>query len=472
MTISMRQARPRPVFAARMRPALAAMLAAGALTLAPIATSAHTINETLAEAYRHAGLLDKNRAILRAADESVAQAVATLRPVIDYAVSYTYTDGPGALFPGSRTAYRIRSSFTLFDFGNRRLGVEAQKEFVLATRQALTGAEQQVLGAASNAFFDVLEASANVALRQNNVRLITQEKRAAEDRFEVGEVTRTDVALAESRLASARANLAAAQGDLARANAAYEEAVGSPAHTLTQPTSFPPIPDSPATARSIARSTHPDILAAQHAIKVAEIAVDRAQLNTYPTLSGSVTHNFDVDNSFDRDSTLSLEFGGPIYQGGRLDSAIRIERADLDQARADLHIARHAIDEAVAIAYANLAVARASRVASEEQIRAATVAFRGIREEATLGARTTLDVLDAEQELLDARQNRLSAVTSEFKAIYGVLSAIGRLTAKDLGLPVQLYDPAEYYNLVKNAPTTESPQGKALDRVLQRIRND
>ncbi|MEM6277007.1 MAG: TolC family outer membrane protein [Pseudomonadota bacterium] len=457
---------------ARLRPAMAALMTAGALTLAPLATSAHTINETLAEAYRHAGLLDKNRAILRAADETVAQAVSTLRPVIEYAVSFTYTDGPGALFPGSRTAYRIRSSFTLFDFGNRRLGVEAQKEFVLATRQALIGAEQQVLGDASNAFFDVLEASANVALRQSNVRLITQEKRAAEDRFEVGEVTRTDVALAESRLASARANLAAAQGDLARANAAYEEAVGSPAHTLSQPTSFPRIPDSPAAARSIARSTHPDILAAQHAIKVAEIAVDRARLNTYPTLSGSVTHNFDVDDSFERDSTLSLEFGGPIYQGGRLDSAIRIERADLDQARADLHIARHAVDEAVAVAYANLAVARASRVASEEQIRAATVAFRGIREEATLGARTTLDVLDAEQELLDARQNRLSAVTSEFKAIYFVLSAIGRLTAKDLGLPVQLYDPAEYYNLVKNAPTTESPQGKALDRVLQRIGNN
>ncbi|MEM1232894.1 MAG: TolC family outer membrane protein [Pseudomonadota bacterium] len=437
-----------------------------------MAALSHTINEALSDAYNNAGLLDKNRAILRAADESVAQAVSTLRPVIDYVISFSDTDGPGPQIDGSRTAYQLRTSLTLFDFGNRRLGVEAQKEFVLATRASLVSAEQQVLSSAANAFFDVLAASANVELSENNVRLLTEERRAAEDRFDVGEVTRTDVALAESRLAGARANLASSQGDLVRADAAFEEAVGIPSHSLTQPTSFPPIPDSPAAAREIARRTHPDILSAQRSIKVAEIAVERARLDTYPSLSGSLTHSFDIDEGGERDSTLSLEFGGPIYQGGRLDSSIRAERADLDQARADLHITRDVIDEAVSVAYANLAVARASRVASEEQIRAATVAFRGVREEATLGARTTLDVLDAEQELLDAQQNRLSAVTEEFKAIYGVLNSIGRLTAKDLGLPVQLYDPAEYYNLVKNAPTTESPQGQALDRVLQRIRRD
>ena len=130
------------------------------------------------------------------------------------------------------------------------------------------------------------------------------------------------------------------------------------------------------------------------------------------------------------------------------------------------------IEEEVRVAYAQLDAARANLVSSEEQIRAATVAFNGIREEATLGARTTLDVLDAEQELLDAQANEVSAVTTEFQAIYRILSSIGRLTARNLGLPVQLYDPAEYYNLVKDAPQSYSPQGEALDRVLQSLQRN
>ena len=453
------------------RSRLAALFAAGLLTLTPVTSAAHTVNEALADAYRNSGLLEKNRAVLRAADEGVAQAMSTLRPVVNYSLSASHTDSPGlAPNDGLSASYTLSSSFTLYDFGRNQLGVDVQKELVLATRQALVSAEQQVLFSAARSFFDVLEASSFVGLRESNVRLITQELRAAEDRFEVGEVTRTDVAIAESRLASARSGLAAAQGDLAIAQAAFKEAVGIDAHAFTQPTSSPRIPDSVAAAKAVARRTHPDVLAAQRRITIGELNLKRARLDLYPTLSGSSRQSFNLDDGGSLTSTLSLEYGGPIFQGGRLDSLVRSAQANLDESRSDLHLARLAIDEAVESAYAQLAVARASRAASEEQIRASTVAFRGVREEATLGARTTLDVLDAEQELLDARATRLSAVTAEFNAIYGILSAIGRLTAKDLGLPVQLYDPAEYYNLVKDAPrSTLSEQGAALQRVLEGI---
>ncbi|MEM6729523.1 MAG: TolC family protein, partial [Pseudomonadota bacterium] len=304
----------------------------------------------------------------------------------------------------------------------------------------------------------------------SNVRLITQELRAAEDRFEVGEVTRTDVAQAEARLAGARSGLAAEQGNLANALAAYEAAVGRPAQGIVQPRSFPPIPHSVAEAQAIARRTHPDILGVRFRITANEINLERARRAVLPTLSTSLQGSFDVEDDYTRSDSLSLTLSGPISQGGRLNSLERQAQTSVDESRADLHLARHAVDQAVENAYAQLAVARASRAASDEQIRAATVAFRGIREEATLGARTTLDVLDAEQELLDARANRLSAVTSEFKAIYAVLESIGRLTAKDLGLAVQLYDPSAYYNLVKDAPQRSvSDQGLALERVLRGI---
>jgi len=150
---------------------------------------------------------------------------------------------------------------------------------------------------------------------------------------------------------------------------------------------------------------------------------------------------------------------------------VRQFQARRDAVRAALHITRHNLEQEVGNAYSFLQVARASLQASDEQVRAATVAFRGVREEATLGARTTLDVLNAEQELLNARANVISAQADQVIASYSVLASMGLLTADHLKLPVQQYDPSAYYNLVKDAPTTLSDQGQALDRVLRAIGN-
>ncbi|MEL6610102.1 MAG: TolC family outer membrane protein [Pseudomonadota bacterium] len=453
----------------RLRAGCARIVVVAGLAVAgmPAALQAETLADTLAAAYDHSGLLEQNRAVLRAADEDVAQAVALLRPVIDYTARVGLTAGNVVQTTQSSASLEIAARLLLWDGGATRLRAEIQKETVLSTRQGLISVEQTVLLNAVTAYMSVREALEFVALRENNVRLITQELRAAEDRFEVGEVTRTDVALAESRLAAARSLLASARGSLTQSVATFQEAVGRRPGPLAAPKAAPKLPPNVSSALAIARRTHPQILQAQHDITAAELTLARANKALNPTLSASGSVTFaDGDQRTDQ---VGLTLSGPISQGGALASQIRQAQARLDGQRANLHVIRHSIDAAVEIAYANLAVAAASREASIRQITAARVAFRGVREEATLGARTTLDVLDAEQELLDAQASLISAEAQQTVAAYTVLSAIGMLTVSDLGLHVQQYDPAAYYNLVKRAPQTISDQGTALDRVLKSL---
>jgi outer membrane protein len=363
----------------------------------------------------------------------------------------------------------LNASITVYDGGGRRLAVEANKELVLATRQGLLDVERQVLQRVVEAYLQVQRVSAFVQLRENNVRLITQELRAAEERFEVGETTRTDVALAEAQLAAARSSLVAEQGNLARAIEEFRAAVGDGPDDLA-PAQPATIPASLEEAQAIALRTHPALLQAQHQVAVAEIGIARAEAALRPTvqLQGQLQYNQDLDDS----AVVGVEASQSIYQGGALASQIRQFQAQRDASRGQLLETSRQIEQAVANAYATLEVARASGQAFELQVRAAQVAFEGVREEAALGARTTLDVLDAEQELLDARANLVSAEVDETLATYQVLSAIGLLTAQNLGLNVQMYDPTAYYNLVDDAPAYQSEQGRALDRVLEAIGAD
>ena len=337
---------------------------------------------------------------------------------------------------------------------------------MLATRESLISDEQQVLLRIVQAYMNVRRSYEFVNLRDSNMRLITQELRAAQDRFEVGEVTRTDVSLAEARLASARSQLAGEQGGLARALAEYEAAVGKPARNLAT-TGPAPVGQSIPQAIDLAMRQHPAIRQAQHSVAAAELNIARAEAAMQPTVT--LQANINMDYTYDSTQSLSLNVGGPIYQGGRLSSQVRQFMARRDASRANLLVVTQGVEQTVLNAYSQLEVARASRDASNRQVEAAQAAFDGIREEATLGARTTLDVLNAEQELLDARANLISAMVDETVASYTVLASMGLLTAQHLELNVQQYDPAAYYNLVKDAPTIRSQQGAALDRVLEAI---
>lgn len=429
---------------------------------------AETLADALTSAYNHSGLLDQNRALLRAADEDVAIAVSATLPVINWSVSASYQDPrPPGVDLITETA-TISGQLTLYDFGASQIAIDAQKELVLATRQSLRNVEQQVLLRAVEAYMNVRRELEFVALRESNVRLITQEFRAAQDRFDVGEVTRTDVSLAEARLAAARSLLAAAQGNLARAVEEFKAAVGRRPNQPA-PVNAAPVSRSLADAKGFAVRNHPSVLESRHSVAAAELNILRAEAALKPTinLSGQVSRS--LESGADTTTGLSVTASGPIYAGGRLSAQIRQFMARRDAARAGLHITRHSIEQQVGNAYSFLEVARASRQASDQQVRAATVAFRGVREEASLGARTTLDVLNAEQELLDARANTISAQADEVIASYSVLASMGLLTAEHLRLPVQLYDPTEYYNLVDDAPTAMSAQGQALERVLEAL---
>ncbi len=431
------------------------------------AAMGETLADALTSAYNNSGLLEQNRALLRAADEDLAQSVASTLPVISWSAQATNTS-PRPI-PGSdllQASARISASLTLYDGGANRLAVESQKETILGTRQALRSVEQDVLLRAVQAYMQVRSDTEFVSLRQNNVRVLTQEFRAAQDRFEVGEVTRTDVALAEARLAAARSLLAAAEGELARSIEEYRAAVGRAPQQL-RPVSAAPLSRDIQDAKNFAVRNHPDIRQAQHAVSAAELNIRRAEAALGPTISleGFVA----VDPDGDESRQIGIQAGGPIYSGGRLSSQIRQFMSRRDAARAGLLVTTQGIAQQVGNAYSFLRVARASRGASDQQIRAARVAFEGVREEATLGSRTTLDVLNAEQELLDAQANLISAQAEEVIASYSVLAAMGLLNADHLRLPVQQYDPSQYYNLAKDAPIAMSPQGEALDRVLRAI---
>ena len=448
------------------------VLTASLIVGAVLPVRAETLADALIAAYRNSNLLEQNQAILRAADEDVAQAVASLRPVVafiadgQYGYSQTLLDsGITVSNDGLFANYSVTAQMTLFDFGRTQLAIEAAKEIVLATREALIAIEQQVLLAAVSAFVDVRLQQEIVSLRENNVRVIAEQLRAAQDRFEVGEITRTDVAQAEARLAEARANLVVAQGDLAIARENYRAATGNYPGVLSAPPAPPRTAATLDAARSVALRTHPSIRQAQREVKAAELNVARARANMKPTIAAQAQLSVDQDNL--QENGVGINFNQTIYSGGALSSALRQAMANRDASFAGLKQRGVEVAETVGIVWSNLDVADASIAATEQQISAAQIAFDGVREEASLGARTTLDVLDAEQDLLDARASRLSAVAQRYIGIYQLLASMGLLTVDHLALGIPTYDPAAYYNAVRRAPT--SIQGKKLDRIMRSI---
>ncbi len=458
-------------------------LAAGVGLGAPaLPAGAQTLTDTLIAAYRNSNLIEQNRAVLRAADEDVAQAVSALRPVVNFVARTEALRARQGIPQGGGTqriedltaSLALSAELTVFDFGRNRLAVEAAEAQVLATRAALVGVEQQVLFNAVAAFMDVRAAISRLELREANVRLIGQELQAARDRFEVGEITQTDVAIAESALAAARADLAAAEGDLTVAREFYQLAVGEAPGALSVPPARPQTADSLETAQAIARQQHPDIRSAQHEVAGAEFGVDIARA----ARSGEVTAGADVGIRFQhgsaaqgpsprREAGVSLGYTRQLYSGGAQSSRERQAVAQRDQSRSQLHQTTLEVLQDVGAAWSDVNVSAARIEAIEQQIEAARQAFEGVSEEARLGARTTLDVLDAEQDLLDSQAALIEAEAAQQTATYGLLSAMGLLTVDHLNLGIPTYDPDDYYEQVRDAP--RSSRGNRLDRALEGI---
>jgi outer membrane protein len=297
---------------------LAGSVTATALLALSAPAEAETLGNALVSAYKTSDLLDQNQALLRAADEDVAGAVSALRPVVAWILQSEWSDGGPQ---GEITTNQVGLSldWTVYDFGRNRLGIDIARETVLATRQALVGIEQNVLLAAVQAYMDVRRAADQVGINENSVRVIGEELRAAQDRFEVGEITRTDVALAEARLAAGRAALAAAQGDLDVARASYKAAVGHLPDRIEGIPPTPALPGSMEEAQSIALRLHPTIRQAQHQAKVADLQIEAAAAQRRPTIGAELRTA--TDDEGDNSGSASLQLSQTIYAGGRLSAA-------------------------------------------------------------------------------------------------------------------------------------------------------
>jgi len=264
--------------------------------------------------------------------------------------------------------------------------------------------------------------------------------------------------------------LAAAEGQLAAARESYKVATGTYPVSINGLPRAPALPASLAEATATAQRLHPSILQAQRLVTVAELAVQAAAAERLPTVKGTASASAS-DNTVSGDShTLSLgvTMSQTLYAGGARSSAHRKALANRDRTTASLLQTSRIIAQNVAVSWANIEVARAQIISLDQQIAAANVAYEGVKEEATLGARTTLEVLNAEQELLSAQGDRITAEANYQVSLYSLLSSMGLLTVERLNLGIPTYDPAAYYNAVQNAPHT-SVQGESLDRVLRAI---
>jgi outer membrane protein len=455
------------------RSAAAVGIAVAALLAQPGAGQADSLRAAMEDAYISSPLLEQNRFLLRLDDEGVAQAVAQLRPTLSFVASANRD-----LVNDTTTATAsLVAEWVLYSGNSRRLAIEAARETVQAARQGLVSVEQQVLFDAITAYLNVWRDIQVVNVREANVLVVTQQLRAARDRFEVGEDTRTDVAQAEARLAQARSQLAAARGGLEISRELFALAVGRHPGALGGPGALPGLPRSEAEADALARQNAPSILRLQHEVTAADLAVEGARAAYRPTISldarASNTFESPVPGGEGEGASIGLTLSQPIYRGGQLASLERQALAQAAAVRAALNQQTRINVQIMGNAWAQLRIANAQIQAADQQISAAELAFEGVREEASLGARTTLDVLDAEQDVLDARISRIEAQTSLYSAAYSILSAGGLLTVEHLGLDVPGYDPSVYSDLVSGAPVrVPSVQGDRLDRIMNRVGRD
>lgn len=447
------------------------VLAATLLVVATAASAPYARAQSLADAliaaYRNSPQLKAEQANLRATDEFVAQAWSALRPTLNASVSSSLTHrflGDTSTWGNSLT---LSSDLLLWDGGNTELAVEVNRLNVQAGRQTLADLEQTVLLNAAISFMDMHRDLQNLELAENNRDVLEQQLKADQDRFEVGEIRRTDVSQTEARLAGAQSTVALRQGSLEITRETYHVAVGVYPGNLRNPPNRPALPSSLEAAKSIALRTHPILLRAQTLVEIARLNVLRADAAMKPRFSLSTSVGINANGATGDTASVSIGATVPIYQGGLLASKHRQALALEEKARADLQRAAQVVAQSVTIYWRQLEIAEASIIARQKEVRASRVALRGIREEASLGARTTLDILDAEQALVVAETNLAAARRDENVAVYSLLSAMGLMTARHLGLGIKTYDENENYKKVSTAPPL-TDRKRIIDGILKR----
>jgi outer membrane protein len=427
----------------------------------------HTLAEALAATYSSQPALLAERAKLRATDENVPQALAGWRPTVVMAGTAGYGDGFTRDFSGvsgrfinaqtDRLIGTAQATLTqpVYTGGKTQANVNRAKNQVMAERANLLVQEQSSFTNVVNAYVGVIQAQQTLALNINNEQVLAKQLQATNDRFRVGEITRTDVAQAEAALAGATAQRETAEGNLQTARGTFQQVVGYyPPGDLVepQPLALPVRTEQDATV--IAATNNPQVIAALFNDAAAKDGIDVAfaQLMPQVSLQGQI---FQSNNAAARSAQTNgyqavVQLSVPVYQGGSEYSAVRQARQGAQQTTKLVDDARRTAVQNAVQAWETLAAAKASADSTREAIRANEIALEGVEREAIVGSRTTLDVLNAQQALLNSRLTLVQALSQVVMASYQVAAAIGRLTARDLHLPVPLYDETAYYNAVKD----------------------
>lgn len=424
--------------------------------------AADSLQDALVKAYQSNPQLLAERANLRATDEEVAQAIAQWRPKVsinaDYSKIHSESKTDALIGPPIRQLSRtdswgadVTATQTVFA-GGRILAQRRQADAnVNAGRARLHSTEQTVFLNTIAAYMNVVRDEAVLKLNEANVGLLRKQLEAAKARFDVGEITRTDVAQAEARLAAGLAQETSAQAALKASRLSYERSVGEAPGTLDPKPVIPGMPETEVQAREIANAQNPNLVAARAQEDAAKYGVDFAVGLMLPTVTVQASYGRSGQDRFREtvgdDSRLTATASIPLYQGGTEWSGIRQAKELNNRARLSVEDARRATDEGVQNAWEAYRAAKASSEANRQQVKAAEIAFEGVEQEQEVGSRTTLDVLNQQQELLNARVALVRSERDEIVASYSLLSAVGKLTAQNLELPVQVYDPVDNYDM-------------------------
>lgn len=424
------------------RGAALAMLAGMAASSSP--AWAQTLSEALVAAYEGNPRIAAGRAQLRAADERMNQAIAFSRPrvVLDGSLGYR---GQSRARGSETWSTTLGIDQNVYGGGQSAALIRQRDNEILAGRARLANVEQEVLLQAATAYVDVVRARAVVELNRSNRKVIERQLEATRDRFEVGEVTRTDVAQAESRLSRAGAALVRADGGLADARAAFAKIVGAPPGELEEVAPPSGLPASAAEAIERARRGNFDLSIADHQERAARDAVDGRAGGLGPTVTLSARAGRDSTRMSPDSASLTARLSVPLYQSGAAASRLREARYAAAERRGQRDQTLRDVVERARSAWEGVVTARAQISALTDAVRAARIALEGVEQEAEVGSRTVLDVLDAEQEAFDARVNLVTARRDLVVAAYRLRAVVGRLTARELGLKVESFDPEAHY---------------------------
>ena len=421
---------------------------------------AEKLVEALAFAYENNPDLLAARANLRKVDEGVPAAKSGWRPTVTSSLSLgasqTNSDSGGtssdtSSFPGSLS---LSVNQSVYDGGRTEISVRQAETNVQTERSRLFTAEQNVMLSGATAFVDVISARSVVELQTNNLNRLEKQLEATRERFKVGEVTRTDVAQAEARVDRAKADKIKATGDLTSSNSTYQRVFGKRAGELQPPEKVKDLPREITEAVNYALENNFSLIAAKFEELSALDGVSLSQSSLRPTVtvSGSASHS---ETSGDADSSstslsLNANISIPLYQAGAVYSGIRSAKEEANRRRILVEAARRNVIETSSKAFTAWTTARAQAEALQAEVASAEIALEGVEQEALVGARTVLDVLDAEQERLSAQVRLVRASRDNFVAAYTLLSALGKLTAKNLGLPVEIYNYDKNFVRVRN----------------------